>query len=997
MRVVKTIVATLIAVAVIPTIAQAQATIAGVVKDSSGAVLPGVTVEAASPALIEKVRSVVTDGTGQYQIVDLRPGTYSVTFGLAGFNTVKREGIELLGNFTATVNAELRVGGVAETLTVTGTSPIVDVQTVTQQRVISKDVLDAIPAGRSTSNFSILVPGATGASDVGGSNNLNLVTLAVHGGRTTDQRVEIDGLSIGNASGSGETSNFMPDITGAQEIAVNTAAGTADQQFAGVLINVVPREGGNVLHGSIFGGGANSSLQGSNYSQALQNEGLKSPNTIKRIFDINPGVGGPILQDKLWFFTTARFQSTQTFLAGLWNNLNAGNPNAWSYAPDYNHPAVTPIGQTSWSVRLTSQATPRNKLGFYFEPQVRTWDQFGATSSPESAIHYAFPQNHILQASWSVPVNSRLLIDTKVSDAVQGYTDIHPPDGSVWQSLIPVTEQGGLIPGLVYRGQGYLVSTQPFQTLTGWIGIAQSSVSYVTGSHAMKVGFIDSFGERDTAFGGNTSDVTYRFNNGVPNQITEYATPYTVHNHMKAELGVYAQDKWTIKRLTLNVGGRFDYFNVDFPQQSLGPGLLVPNRSITFPETDFVSFKDLSPRLGAAYDLFANGKTALKANFGKYVLAQRLSTDYTTLGNPVNQLSNIVTRSWTDTTPVGSALYYVPQCNLLNPLANGQCGAMSNVNFGTATAAYTFDPKTLNGWNVRPNDYEFSVGVQHQLLPRVGVNFGYFRRWYNNFTATDNLATAPTDYSPFSITAPVDSRLPGGGGYVLGGLYNLNPNRVGQVNNYYTLASELGNYIEHWNGIDATINVRISGNALLQGGLSSGYTLTDDCNIVDKYLGSVTLANSLGTVQSTQMCRLETPWLTQVKLIGSYTVPKINVQTSAAFQSTPGPAISANYVATNAVVQPSLGRPLSGGAANVTVNLVAPGSLYGERANQLDLRFSKLLKFGQGKFRTAVNLDVYNSLNANPVLTVNNNYAAWQVPTGILLARFFKIGAQFDF
>jgi hypothetical protein len=183
----------LIGLVLVPAAARAQGSIAGVVKDASGAVLPGVTVEAASPALIEKTRSVVTDGTGQYKIVDLRPGPYTVTFTLSGFSTFKRDGIELTGSFTATVNADLRVGQLAETITVTGESPIVDVQNATQQRVLTKDVLDTIPSGRSPTSFAILVPGMTGTNDIGGSNNLNLTSLSVHGGRNISQRVMIDG------------------------------------------------------------------------------------------------------------------------------------------------------------------------------------------------------------------------------------------------------------------------------------------------------------------------------------------------------------------------------------------------------------------------------------------------------------------------------------------------------------------------------------------------------------------------------------------------------------------------------------------------------------------------------------------------------------------------------------------------------------------------------------------------------------------------------------
>jgi hypothetical protein len=219
---------------------------------------------------------------------------------------------------------------------------------------------------------------------------------------------------------------------------------------------------------------------------------------------------------------------------------------------------------------------------------------------------------------------------------------------------------------------------------------------------------------------------------------------------------------------------------------------------------------------------------------------------------------------------------------------------------------------------------------------------------------------------------------------------------VGQVANYQTFASNYGSQAEHWNGFDFTLNARPREGMVLQGGVSTGRTTTDDCDIVSKYLGEVTVTTSVGTAQSIQMCHLQTPFLTQIKLLGTYSVPKVGVQISAVFQSLPGPQIAANYTATNALVQPSLGRPLSGGAANVVVNIVQPGTLYGQQANELDLRFEKILKFGK-KIRTSLDFDLYNVANASPVLTVNSSYGAWLTPLSILDARLFRIGARFEF
>jgi hypothetical protein len=833
----------------------------------------------------------------------------------------------------------------------------------------------------------------SGATDFGGTNNLNLSTLTVHGSRTGDQRVMVDGMSISATSGNGELSNFIPDMTATQEVAVSYAAGSAEQAFGGVQMNLIPREGGNTFKGSVFATGVNSAFQGSNYTQELKDRGLRAPNTIKMVYDVNPGGGGPIRKDKLWFYSAARWQTTQQTIAGLWENKNAGDPTKWTYEPDLDRPAVLPLVQKSANTRLTWQMTPRNKIAGFYEHQYRVWEQLSPTIAPESATKYDFPRNEFLTGSYTSPITNRLLFDARVSDIVQGWKDRFPSGGSsleftkplpdVFKSLIAVTEQGGIIPNLLYRGAGQ-TGLGPFIRVSGYIASAQASASYVTGAHALKVGFLDTWGVRNVDYENIDSDVRYRFNNGVPNLITQLATPYGFTNRLRSELGVFAQDKWTLSRLTLNLGARFDYTNIYFPEQHLGPGTLVPNRNITFPKNNYLAWSDISPRLGGVYDLFGGGNTALKINLGRYVIAQRLTSAYTDLGNPVNAMANNVTRAWNDRAGLGVNGDYVPQCDLVNPLANGECGPLSNARFGQPIPTTVSDPDMLHGWSKRPDQWEFEASVQHQIVPRVGVEVGYFRRWYGNFTVTDNTLVSSSDFSPYSITAPTDARLPGGGGYVVDDLYNLNPNKVGQVNNFFTMASKFGKQIERWNGVDVNFNVRLREGTMLQGGTSTGRTTTDNCDIVAKIDNPSSL-----------YCHVDTAFLTQVKFLGTYQVPKVGVQIAATFRSIPGPQILANYVASNAVVQPSLGRPLSGGAANVTVNLVQPGTMYGERSNMLDLRFSKILRFA--KYRTSLNLDLSNALNSSAITTLNNNFSTWQVPTGINLARFAKISANFDF
>jgi hypothetical protein len=975
-------------------VVHAQASIAGEVRDTSGAVLPGVTVEASSPSLIERVRTVVTDGSGQYRILDLRPGTYAVSFALTGFSTVRREGIELSGSFTATINAELKLGTVEETITVTGESPIVDIQNVAQQRVMGQEVLDAIPTGRSQFNAAVLIPGVnTSQIDVGGTNTLQITTMTIHGGRGGDFRLAVDGVSVGNVSGTGAFTDFVIDTGSAREVVADYGSGMAEMETGGIRLNVIPREGGNTFSGSFFATGANHSFQSSNYTEDLEALGLTRPNSLKLVYDINGSAGGPILRDKLWFYSSARGQTNQNYVAGLFENVNATDLTKWNYEPDASRQGVFLITHRSLNTRLTWQPSPRNKFSIYGDNQWRQWHHVQPTHSPEAASFYEFPKQRLMSIGWTSPVSDRVLLSASFGHFAESFLDPLPPEGSPLRKMIAVEEQAGLIPGLRYRGRALRSGPNVNYDITDMPHILNSaaSLSYVTGAHAFKVGFTNRSGRRTQTQQDNDYSLVYRFNNGVPNQIWQRATPFAQSEKLNAKLAVYAQDTWTIKRLTINAGLRFDYFDFGFPEQHLGPGPQVPDRNLTFEEIpSWVSFKDLSPRLGAAYNLFGNGRTAIKASLNRYTesVGTALSS-YSTFGNPVSRLSTQVFRSWNDSLfPVGDARRqnFWPDCNLLSPLANGECGAMSDQNFGRPIPTTRADPAVLTGWGVAPYNWEFSTSVQHELVPRVAVDVGYFRRIYGNFTVTDNLATSPADFDPFSVVAPVDSRLPEGGGYVVSGLYNLNPSKVGQVDNLFTFASNYGKRVEHWNGIDANVNARLGGGVLVQGGLSTGRTTTDNCEVVAK------LDNP-----SPIDCRVVTRFLTQYKGLGTYTVPRIDVRIAATFQSVPGPQILATLNATNAMVQPSLGRPLSGGAANTPVPLVEAGTMYNERANQLDLRFSKLFRFG--RTRATVNLDLYNALNGNPVLAQNNTYtaAAWQRPTRILDARLFKISGQLDF
>jgi len=993
----------------LPALASAQASITGVVQDPSGGVLPGVTVEASSPALIEKVRTAVTDGNGRFQIVDLRPGPYRVTFSLTGFSTVVRDGIELTGSSVARIDAELRVGTVQESVTVTGEAPTVDVQTVRRQQVLSAEMIDALPTARNYVTLARLIPGTVGGgNDVGGSELQGTGgSVSIHGSRIVDQRVTLNGISTMTLQAGGNVGGQIPDVGSAQEITVDSSGLSAEMATGGIRINFVPRDGGNTFANSTFFTFSNGGMQGSNFTQRLKDAGLGTPNAVKHNYDLNESFGGPLRRDRVWFWFSTRYNEVENY-AAVFVNKNAFDATKWLYEPDTSQRGINKGRSFNNSLRMTWQASPRNKIAGTYK--VDNWCQcpnfISATRAPEASFDRRFPRLRQEHIEWTSPATNRLLFEAVALHLYERWGNMQLQQrGSLEDStaasalpqLISVQEQST---GLVYRmgGIGQTPSTLGFNNTLVPNFSYRAAMSYVTGTHNFKVGFNRTHGylEQETY---NYQPYQYRFNNGVPNQVTLFATPFTARSNQDNDLGLFGQDQWSMNRMTLNLALRYDYFATSFPEQHVGPGPLVPTRNLTFPAQKNLAWHDLTYRTGLAYDLRGDGKTAIKVTFNKYLLGQTLNT----LGsnpNPVNTLVNSATRSWTDN---GN---FVPDCDLLNPIANGECGPTSPGTFGSTRPAEQYDPDLLRGFGHRMTNWEFSAGIQHELRRGIAVDVAYFRRIWGNFQVTDNLALGPEDFTPFSLTVPADPRLPGNGGYSVTGLYNVKPEKFGLQQNFNTLSDKYGKQIEHWDGVDVNVTTRLPNGLMFQGGLSSGRTLEDNCEIVAKLPEMLDIASRAATdpfgaapamTRPGQYCHRQTPMLTQFKLYGVYTIPKVDLELAGTLRSTPGNEINAAFVATNPYLAASstLGRALSGSAPNMTIGLLQPNTEFLERRNELDLRFGKVLR--AGKSRSVVSLDIYNALNTDALINVNQSFAVWMRPTEILNARLAKVSIRFDF
>jgi len=949
-----------------PAFAQQRASIVGVVQDSTGAVMPGVVVEASSPAMIEQVRSAVTDGAGRYSIIDLRPGTYTVTFTLQGFHSMKREGIVLEGAFAAQVNGSLAVGAVEETVTVTGASPIVDTQSTQNQAVLNRQVLDVLPAARTMQGGAALVPGVSFYSQGFVS------TMSIHGSATADQHIFFDGMNIGqNLTGTGSQANGVTVNELAQtELVYDAGSQSAENALGGVRMDSIPKEGGNNFSGVWRTLGSKGAWQGDNITDELKP--YISVNTqLDYSYDTNFVLGGPIRKNKLWFLFAQRVSRTNNLVAFPVGVL-PGFPNGTQVeSGGFIVPHET--------VRLTWQASPRNKIVWAFYKSQAGTQRFdvgcGSTSgnvaacfSPEASYALPQPLQYASQVKWTSPISSRVLLEVGQSLAVQTYNFSYQPENG------PLDIQHRSATTGLRTVASNTAPSHYFSRI--WNTIA--NVSFVTGSHNVKVGINQQMGYQTTQneAHGDTSVLIYATSaTGVNTSQTATLlnTPYTRQENLNANLGLFAQDKWTLNRLTLSYGARYDYFNASTPEQAAVAGRFMSPaaqaaRADIAPSACLPCWNDWTIRSGASYDLFGTGKTALKVSVGKFLGQQALGLASST--NPLGGQSD--TRQWTDVDRNGTIF------DAAGNVQANELGVTANNNFGIPGLGTTqFDPALP-----RPTNWEESVSVQHALFPRVSVTLGYYHRTFQHIQYTKNTLVDPiADYQAYTIVAPSNPNLPGGGGQPIT-VYNLNPAKRGIVNNVLTWSD---NNSRIYNGFEVSANARLGRAGFLFGGITTERTATNNCD------GPATTAvlNVPSNPNNFRFCDQTPPWQSLYKLSAGYTVPW-DIQLSGTFQARPGISIGSTYTFNSA----QAGFAITGGGT-LSVSVVDPTQQYYDYVKTFDARVSK--SFRVGRSRLQVFTELFNVPNYATVLTVNETVGPLYFnPQAITTARRAQFGAQID-
>jgi TonB dependent receptor/Carboxypeptidase regulatory-like domain len=944
--------------------------VTGIVTDTSNAILPGVTVTLSGEKLIGGAQVQATDSSGSYRFDRLPPGTYTVRFELQGFKTVERADIIINAAFIANVSPKLEVGNVSETITVQGESPTVDTKSNLQQTIMTQAVLEGVPTGRDPWSLAKLIPGVQVSTyDVGGTQSFQQSSLSSHGSNTNDVSYNIDGATVNWPGGGGGATMLYYDQGMFEEVNYMTSAIPAEVMVGGVSINMVTKDAGNKWRGdakyNVTSGcltapsdpkavGARylpGCLESDNVQQG-RDAGVLPPtflgNPTKRTYDINLAGGGALVQDRLWVNGAVRRWIVDKV-------VNAKNADG-SQALDDNT-----LKNYSGKGVFSASSNQKFAVSYNWNNKIRGHRRDGTFNAPDIASLVQTNPASSTQAKYT-GIRNKLVFESSFS-RMKGQTnyfyqsDTPPTAVRIEDATLNIADKAA------QRHEEQPNSRLQFDNIVSY------SASGFGGDHLLKSGV--QFGRLYFESQYDVLNNMYLlYSNGKPTTVREYNTPVTSKN-LDRVLGVFVQDSWSVgRRLTLNLGGRYDHNAGVLPDQSAGQRQFVGPQ--TFPESTPVKQNLFVWRTGASYDPMADGRTAVKASYSRYGL--QVGVDRVTNVNPLT--NGFQTCPWTD--PNGDGIAQASE------IQTARCSGFPqlSVRYGKANG---FD------W---PYSDEVTAGVERQLAKDTRVGVMYYYRTNRNQIGLRNTAVPSSAYTPFTVTVPN-----GPGGTLASPkpmtvtAFNLNPTFNGLQNNVIDNQSYLDTT---YKGVEFTAQKRLSHNWQLtagltigknEGGLNSplagdrGQSLGNGNDLNDP---NFTLYNK-GIVgpDSEVAFRLSgiyhAPWdvIVAGSLIANSGYPYIST-----FSVTPAVAAAAGVTLTR---------------ASQTVMLSQRGDERLDAVKLVDLRLSRAFRLPSSR-RIEPQFDIYNLFNSAVADAITTGVGgSYLYPSSILSPRIMKVGIAVNF
>jgi len=937
--------------------AQGVGAIGGTVADASGAVLPGATVTLSNPlGSIGGNRETVTDARGAFQFIRLVPGTYTVKAELEGFRAATQESIVVNADVTARVDLKLEIGALQEGITVSGQSPLLDTTSALKQTVLSREVLDSLPNRIDVWSVARVIPSVVLSKvDVGGSESFLQSTATVHGSNNENGFL-IDGMDVSNLDGNGTGAVLYLDPYAFQETNYQTSGGgTANSSKGGLLFNMVTRTGTNKLHGGAMVNGANHGMGSANYSADLRTQLLAgipdvaraaNPNIVPgadilKIYDVGAWLAGPVVRDKIWFSLSAHDQRLDQYLLGNYN------PDGTQVLDD--NLMWTTSAKVAWQVTRAAQLSYFNNLQYKLIGHRNGGGTFAESRARN--LNDKYPDVH--QVKFTSPIGTRVVVDVswsrfRADDMFGQEPEVKAGDISHFDAVT----------------NGYTVALPTYRDNAMFRDQVLTSVGYFTGRHDIRFGyqFIDG-GEKSSNW--STSGMRAVYRSGRPDSVNTYNVPITststkipvAFEPWARDHGLFVQDKWTpTSKLTLNLGLRFETTYGWLPATCRPSTTFVDSQC--FPEiTGAPDFKGIVPRVSAVYDVFGDGRTAIKVSASRY--DQPITLSNVQRLNPLGIVND--TRAWTVCAPGQTS-----GCDLngdLVPQLN-ELGVSSGFAFGTNNR-YASDLQ----W---PVSNEYNLEVQRQIPGSVVVSVGYTRRETRRNIGTKNVAVPVESYVPLQVTEANSGRQVT--------VYNQAPALRGKTD---YLWDNFSDFDTNFNGLDLTVNKRLSNRWSMNGGASFGKT-TGDIYATSGTNSQVDLNNPNNTFRSGVVGN-DVPW--SYRMSGVYELPH-DVSVSGTAQYYQGfPDTTTVSVGNNTVA-------LTQGTQLLTVE--PRGATRLPPVSSLDVSVRKRWRF-DGK-SIEPRLDLYNLTNAAAILgRITQLGPTYLRVSGIQRGRLIKLGVSVEF